>query len=78
MPDDALKKNTPQIRVIVNGKEEMIPDGTRIGHLAVHYLLAPRMILVERNGAVLHRSEWPDQLIEEGDRIEFIKVVAGG
>ncbi len=77
MPDDPVKA-APLLRVTVNGIAETFPAGTRIGHLAVHYRLSPRMILVERNGTALHRSEWPDQVVEEGDRIEFIKVVAGG
>ena len=26
----------------------------------------------------LHQREWPERLLAEGDRIEFVRVVAGG
>jgi sulfur carrier protein len=40
--------------------------------------LPPQSILVEHNGLALHRHEWPEHILAEGDRIEFIRVVAGG
>jgi len=40
--------------------------------------LPPQSILVEHNGLALHRHEWPGRSLAEGDRIEFIRVVAGG
>jgi thiamine biosynthesis protein ThiS len=33
---------------------------------------------VEHNGLALHRHEWPKRPLAEGDRIELIRVVAGG
>jgi thiamine biosynthesis protein ThiS len=33
---------------------------------------------VEHNGLVVHRNEWTLLSLAEGDRIEFIRVVAGG
>ena len=35
-------------------------------------------LLVEHNGLALHREEWPRRVLEEGDRIEIIRIVAGG
>jgi sulfur carrier protein len=40
--------------------------------------LPSQSILVEHNGFALHRHEWPGRPLAEGDRIEFIRVVAGG
>jgi len=40
--------------------------------------LPPQSILVEHNGVALHRQEWAKRPLAEGDRIEFIRVVAGG
>jgi sulfur carrier protein len=42
------------------------------------YQLPPQSILVEHNGLALHRHEWSGRSLAEGDRIEFIRVVAGG
>ena len=32
----------------------------------------------EHNGVALHRHEWPQRSLAEGDRVEFVRVVAGG
>jgi thiamine biosynthesis protein ThiS len=34
--------------------------------------------LVEHNGLAVHRHEWAERLLAEGDRVELIRVVAGG
>jgi thiamine biosynthesis protein ThiS len=33
---------------------------------------------VEHNGKALHRSEWSSVTLHEGDRLEFMRVAAGG
>jgi len=35
-------------------------------------------VLVERNGEALLRQEWDQRRVEHGDRLEFVRVVAGG
>jgi len=40
-------------------------------------LPAPAM-LVEHNGEALRRSEWVDRSLSENDRLEIIRIVAGG
>lgn len=40
--------------------------------------LAPQAVLVEHNGTALHRSELTDTALQEGDRLEILRVVAGG
>lgn len=47
--------------------------------LFVHALdLPPETLLVEHNGIALHRSEWPHTTLREGDRVELLRVSAGG
>lgn len=36
------------------------------------------MLLVEHNGTALHRSEWADTNLAANDRLEILKVAAGG
>lgn len=36
------------------------------------------LILVEHNGKALHRAEWSSVVLADGDRIELMKVAAGG
>jgi thiamine biosynthesis protein ThiS len=35
-------------------------------------------LLVELNGETLPRDAWPHRPVAHGDRVEFIRVVAGG
>ncbi len=45
----------------------------------VHELaLAPQTLLIEHNGIALHRSEWPQTALGDGDRVELLHVAAGG
>ena len=75
MPD---RVNPGEVRIVANGTAHTFPSGTTIAALIAHFQLIPKTLLVEQNGTALHRSEWPTQRVEEGDRIEFIRVVAGG
>jgi sulfur carrier protein len=49
-----------------------------VAELADHYRLQPNSVLIEHNQTALHQREWPERKLMEGDRIEFVRVVAGG
>ena len=66
------------MKIAVNGESVDARDAKTIAELIDRYQLPPQSILVEHNGVALHRHEWPERLLAEGDRIEFIRVVAGG
>ena len=66
------------MKILLNGESADAPDAKTIAELIDFYQLPPQSILVEHNGLALHRHEWPQRPIAEGDRIEFIRVVAGG
>ena len=66
------------MRIAVNGESVDARDAQTISELIENYQLPPQSILVEHNGLALHRHEWPECRLAEGDRIEFIRVVAGG
>jgi sulfur carrier protein len=74
----AGKLSLPAMKISLNGKSVDARDAKTIAELIDFYQLPPQSILVEHNGLALHRHEWPDRLLAEGDRIEFIRVVAGG
>lgn len=67
-----------KITVFANGQAKQIDGATTLGALATSFGLPHQMVLVELNGAALLRDEWPDKTLAHGDRIEFIRVVAGG
>lgn len=64
--------------VSLNGEPVDARDVKTIADLIERYQLPPQSILVEHNGLALHRHEWPQRSLAEGDRVEFIRVVAGG
>jgi sulfur carrier protein len=66
------------MKIAINGESLDARDAKTIAELIDCYQLPPQSILVEHNGVALHRHEWPQRLLVEGDRIEFIRVVAGG
>jgi sulfur carrier protein len=66
------------MKISLNGETVDTREAKTIEELIDRYQLPPQSILVEHNGLAVHRHEWPQRHIAEGDRIEFIRVVAGG
>ena len=66
------------MKIAVNGESVDTCEARTIAELIGRYQLPPQSILVEHNGLALHRRDWPECLLTEGDRVEFIRVVAGG
>ena len=67
-----------RLTIFVNGRARQVRGALTLGELAVDCRLDPRRLLVELNGATLEREAWSAQAVQHGDRIEFIRVVAGG
>lgn len=40
--------------------------------------LEPRLLVIERNGDILHRQEWEHTALAPGDSFEIVTVVGGG
>jgi len=64
--------------ISLNGETSDARGATTIEELIARYQLPPQTVLIEHNGLALHRHEWSEKLLHEGDRIELIRVVAGG
>ena len=64
--------------VWLNGEQSDNRGAQTVAELAEKYGLHPRTILIEHNGVALHPREWNERPIAEQDRVEFIRVVAGG
>ena len=65
------------ITLVINGESKEVNATSVEGMLSEFSLPAPLM-LVEHNGKALHRSEWASINLVAGDRIELMKVAAGG
>lgn len=66
------------MKVWINGEIAETNGATNIAELAAHYGLQPKTVLIEHNAIALHQREWTERPLAEGDRIEFVRVVAGG
>ena len=66
------------MKILLNGERVDTREAKTIAELIDRYQLPPQSILVEHNGLAVHRHEWSERLLFESDRIEFIRVVAGG
>jgi sulfur carrier protein len=66
------------VRISLNGEPVDVREAKTIAELIDRYQVPPQSILVEHNGLAVHRHEWTERTLTEGDRVELIRVVAGG
>lgn len=64
--------------ISLNGEGVDAREAKTIAELVDRYQLPPQSILVEHNGLAVHRHEWAERSLAEGDRVELIRVTAGG
>jgi len=64
--------------ISLNGEKADARGAETIADLVERYQMTPQTVLIEHNGVALHRHEWPRRSLAEGDRVEFVRVVAGG
>jgi len=65
------------VTLILNGSEREV-RATQVEELVAELGLPLAAALVEHNGTALLRSEWSAAQLHEGDRLEIIRMVAGG
>ena len=65
------------MKLILNGKDREV-QATQVEALVAELGLPLAAALVEHNGTALLRSEWAKTNLHEGDRLEIIRMVAGG
>ena len=64
--------------VIANGKEVAVRVPCSLEEFLVAQQLLPRSVVVEHNGEAVAPSEFPRRRLQAGDRLEIVKIVAGG
>ena len=67
-----------KVIVFTNGKARQVNSDRTVMEIVREMKLEPASVLVERNGEAMLRQEWGERKVEHGDRLEFVKVVAGG
>ena len=64
--------------VIANGKTTAANLPCSIEEFLVAQGLLPRSVVVEHNGEAVAPSEFSRRQLKAGDRLEIVKIVAGG
>ena len=64
--------------VFVNGERTDCGEAQTVEELVEHHQLHAETTLVEHQGVALHRREWPARILQENDRLEFLRIAAGG
>ena len=64
--------------VTANGKEVMTELPQTLEQFLLAQKLLPRSVVVEHNGEAVAPSEFPSRILRAGDRLEIVRVVAGG
>lgn len=70
--------NAKQNIIIANGKETTASLPCTIEEFLVRQNLLPRSVVVEHNGEAVAPSEFAKRTLAAGDRLEIVKIVAGG
>ncbi|MCH8147084.1 MAG: sulfur carrier protein ThiS [Planctomycetes bacterium] len=66
------------MRVVLNGHDEIVPDGITVGDLLDQRKVQPIRVAVEINEDIVRRRTFDETVIREGDRIEIATFVGGG
>jgi thiamine biosynthesis protein ThiS len=64
--------------VIANGRATEAKLPCSLEEFLVAQGLLPRSVVVEHNGEAVAPSEFPKRQLKAGDRLEIVKIVAGG
>jgi sulfur carrier protein len=64
--------------VIANGEEMAARLPCSIEEFLAAHKFLPRSVVVEHNGAAVAPSEFSRRLVQPGDRLEIVRIVAGG
>jgi sulfur carrier protein len=65
-------------QVIANGNPVEAPVPCTVEEFLVAQNLPPRSVVVEHNGDAVAPSEFRQRQVQAGDRLEIVKIVAGG
>jgi sulfur carrier protein len=66
------------ISVLVNGTPRQFEQAISVTTLIQDMQLSGKRIALERNGEIVPRSRFDEQLLSDGDRLEIVVAVGGG
>jgi sulfur carrier protein len=67
-----------KIAVRLNGEPGEIDEGLSVGELLARLGVPVAVAIVERNGGVVPKSRFGEEIVGAGDRIEIVRLMGGG
>ncbi len=73
-----MSRSVRTVRIVLNGQElDVVAPATVAAAVAV-LGLRDRILLAELNGDPVERTRWSETSLADNDRLEVVRVVAGG
>ncbi|MCM3339909.1 sulfur carrier protein ThiS [Paenibacillus sp. MER TA 81-3] len=67
------------MQITVNGEGMELPEKTMtVQHLLAHLQMENRIVVVELNQSIVHKSDHAKTGLANGDRVEIVHFVGGG
>ena len=66
------------MKIIVNGKDEVVEKGATIACLIASKGMSPDTVIVEYNLDLIREESWYDIVLTENDRLEILRILGGG
>ncbi len=66
------------IQLTINGQPQQFEAPINVSQLIDHLELHGKRIAIERNGEIVPRSQFPQQMLVHGDQLEVVVAVGGG
>lgn len=66
------------IQIYLNGESREVPAEIDLDHLLEFFSLPKQRVAIELNNSVVRRSNWPETIVRDRDKIEVVHFVGGG
>ena len=66
------------ISISINGAPRQLESAISIADLVCEMGLEGKRIAIERNGEIAPRSQFSQQMLQDGDKLEIVVAVGGG
>jgi len=66
------------VQIYINGESRDVAGQFTVEDLVRELSLQPPRIAIELNRKVVHRNEWRETTLNDGDQIEIVHFVGGG
>lgn len=67
-----------RITIFLNGKARQVEEGITLPDLIRESNVPENLLLIEHNGTALAKTQWSATPVRHGDRLELMRMVAGG